>query len=272
MKDILGTVLRTTPPFRGKSRLRRFWERGLSPNDRRLTHLPDGSLVEVEMHIPYERMVWLQDEEWTELQYLQYRLRRGDHFVDVGANIGLWSLVAATAVGSTGRIFSFEPNPTTFRKLTANVQRNQRTAIVTALQQAVSNATGQVAFSCPAEHNRSAISDDSKADQVALVEAVSLDSALRGVKVAGMKLDTEGHELASLEGAARMIADFSPWLIVEFNTTLLPSPILRDWMVYRFLSSRGYKPFVYNGPHPATEIPDSFSISGYCNILFQQSS
>lgn len=251
--------------------MQRVWERLLSANDRRLAVLPDGSNVEVEMDIPYERMVWLQAEEWRDLQYLQYRLRRDDTFVDVGSNVGLWTLVAATTVGNGGRVFSFEPNPMTFRKLIANVQRNGRTAIVTAFQQAVSNANRSVSFSCTTQHNLSAISNDPTGDDVVTVEAVSLDSALQGAAVAGMKLDTEGHELASLEGASRAIADCSPWLIIEFNTTLLASPVLADWPVYHFLSSIGYRPFIYNGPYPANDIPDSFSISGYCNILFQRS-
>ena len=71
MKDLIGNILRTTPPFRGKWRLQRVWERFLMAPDRRLARLPDGSSVEVEMAIPYERMVWLQAEEWHELQYLQ---------------------------------------------------------------------------------------------------------------------------------------------------------------------------------------------------------
>jgi len=73
--------------------------------------LPDGSILKVQLDVPYEQMVWLQDEEWDELRYLQNKLRPGDVFIDVGANIGLWTLVAATSVGPSGRVFSFEPNP-----------------------------------------------------------------------------------------------------------------------------------------------------------------
>ncbi len=268
--DILGNILRKTPPFRGKWRIQRVWERRLMPQ-RRLAYLPDCSVVEVDMEIPYERMVWLQSEEWSELQYLQYRLHENETFIDVGANIGIWTLVAASAVGSTGRVFSFEPNPTTFRKLIANIARNGKAATVTALQQAASRVNGAVSFSCPIQHNLSAIADDQTTDNTITVPSVSLDSALQGIAVTGMKLDTEGHELASLEGAASIINDSSPWLIIEFNTTLLSSPILRDWPVYRFLASLGYKPFRYAGPYEAIPVDDAFSIQGYCNILFERS-
>jgi len=270
MADLLGNILRTTPPFRGKWRLQRLWERLLPNNERRLARLPEGSILEVDMDIPYERMVWLENEEWRELEFLQHQLHRNDTFVDVGANMGLWTLVAAKTVGPEGKVFSFEPNPMTFRKLVANVERNEKTAIVTAFQKAVSSINGSVSFSCKTQHNISEISDDPNAEHVVSVQAVSLDSVLQGATVAGIKLDTEGHELASLEGASRIIAESSPWLIVEFNTTLLASPILAEWPVYRHLERFGYKPFTYDSPHLVNQIDGSFSISGYCNILFQR--
>lgn len=232
--------------------------------------LPDGSTVDVEMGIPYERMVWLQAEEWHELQCLQYRLRPNETFVDVGANLGLWTLVAASTVGAGGKVFSFEPNPTTFRKLAANIARHEQGAIVTAFPQAVSRENGSVSFHCAAEHNLSAIADAPGSGDTVSVVAVSLDSALCGVKVAGIKIDTEGHEIATLEGASRTIEESSPWLIVEFNTTLLASPVLGDWPVYRHLVSLGYRPFTYQGPREATAVAETLSVSGYCNILFQR--
>ena len=94
-----------------------MWQRTVADGDHRIAHLPDGSILKVQLDVPYEQMVWLQDEEWDELRYLQNKLRPGDVFIDVGANIGLWTLVAATSVGPSGRVFSFEPNPTTFDRL-----------------------------------------------------------------------------------------------------------------------------------------------------------
>jgi FkbM family methyltransferase len=267
--DLIGNALRKTPSFRGKWRIQRLWERTLRP-ERRLAQLPDGSVVEVDMDIPYERMVWLQSEEWNELRYLQYRLHKNETFVDVGANIGIWTLVAASAVGSVGHVFSFEPNPNTFRKLNANIARNGRAGVVSAHQKAVSRANGLVSFACPTQHNLSAIVEDETVHNTITVPSVSLDSALQGVSPAGMKLDTEGHELASLQGAVRIINDSSPWLIIEFNTTLLQSPVLRDWPVHQFLASFGYKPFTYHGPGEATPIDDEYAIQGYRNILFER--
>ena len=158
MRDVLGNLLRVTPTFRGKWRLRRAWERTLVAGDVRTASLPDGSILKVQLDIPYERMVWLQDEEWDELRYLHHKLRPGDVFIDVGANIGLWTLVAASSVGSCGRVFSFEPNPTTFDKLTDNIRFNKKDTIIEVFQEAVSKEEGVVSFVCDPQHNLSAIS------------------------------------------------------------------------------------------------------------------
>ncbi len=273
MKDIAGAILRTTPQFRGKWRLIRRWAHKLDPLEKRVARLPDRSTVEVVMGIPYERMVWLEVEEWEELEYLRRRLRQDDTFVDVGANLGLWTLVAASTVGREGRVFSFEPNPTTFRKLVRNIEANRQSAVVTALQRAVSCKCDVVSFSCASDHNLSAIASAPTDANIVPVAAVTLDSILSGIKVAGIKLDTEGHELASLEGATHIIEESSPWLIVEFNTTLLPSTALKDWAVYLYLKPLGYRPYIYKTA-PGTEQPisGSYSIRGYRNILFQRES
>jgi FkbM family methyltransferase len=268
MFDVLGSILRVTPHFRGKARLFRYWSRHLNSNEKRVAQLPDGSSVEVSMGVPYERMVWLEDEESDELEYLRRRLHKGEIFVDVGANIGLWTLVAASTVGREGRVFSFEPNPNTFQKLLRNIERNRWDAVVVPHQRAVSSECKPVSFYCAADHNISAIAP-SDADTIS-VEAVTLDSVLSGV-IAGIKLDTEGHELASLQGAARTIATSSPWLIVEFNTTLMPSNSLEDWEVYRYLGRMGYKPYIYeDAPGTEQRVDGSYSVKGYRNILFQR--
>jgi FkbM family methyltransferase len=276
MHNIIGYALRSTPSFRGKGRLYRLWVRLLPKGDCRTALLPDGSSVNVQMDIPYERMVWLRAEEWDELCYLQHKLQRGDVFIDVGANIGLWTLVAASAVGSTGRVFSFEPNPTTFTKLRANICLNKRTTIVETFQNAVSGSEGLLDFACAAEHNISAISDKPNGPNTIRVRTVSLDSLLSAQimqgHVAGIKLDTEGHELPGLHGALRLIETCSPWLIVEFNTVSLDSEALQDWTVYQFLTALEYQPFVYKSTGEESRVNGTLSVRGYRNILFQRTS
>jgi FkbM family methyltransferase len=274
MSDLLGKFLKSSPSFRGKWRLQRLWANTLRSGDQRIASLPDGSVVEVDMVIPYEQMVWLQVEEWNELRFLQTKLKKDETFIDVGANIGLWTLVAASTVGPNGHVFSYEPNPATFKKLIANIQGNSLQDRITPIQMAVTQSSGSVLFSCPNEHNLSAIcgkSPNARTDVIE-VDTVALDSLVGKVPIAGMKLDTEGFELDCLKGASRIIQDNSPWLIVEFNTTLLQSSVLAEWNVYHHLRALGYQAFRYDGPNSAIRLEESFSIDGYCNVLFQKAS
>lgn len=227
--------------------------------------------MEVDMQIPYERMVWLQEEEWNELRFLKYKLQKKDIFVDVGSNIGIWTMVAASTIGNDGLVYSFEPNPNTFKKLCANIQRNCLQDSIKPINKAIAQENSVVNFSCQTEHNLSAISDQSVHSDTNLIEieAINLDSVLNNKAIAGIKLDTEGFELECLLGAANTIKESFPWLIVEFNTTLLKSAVLGDWEVFKYLKSLGYKPYKYDGPNSEFRIDKSFQINGYCNILFQ---
>jgi len=273
MKDMFGNFLRVTPSFMGKWRLREIWQRTVADGDCRVARLPDGSILKVQLDVPYEQMVWLQDEEWDELRYLQNKLRLGDVFIDVGANIGLWTLVAATSVGPSGRVLSFEPNPTTFHRLSENIKLNGMVSRVEAFSKAISADERVVSFVCDRQHNLSAISSSgSDGPYTKKVPTLALDCLLANElvasRLAGIKLDTEGHELEALKGASGLIEERRPWLIVEFNTTLLASDALGDWPVFRFLAAKRYRPFVYDKRGNETEINDSFSLHGYRNILF----
>jgi FkbM family methyltransferase len=71
-------------------------------------------------HIYYSRLY-----EYPYVAWLQNIIKSGDSFVDVGANIGFYTIWAALRVGSTGRVFSFEPNPLSYGFLEKNIELNE---------------------------------------------------------------------------------------------------------------------------------------------------
>jgi len=265
--DLLGALLKKKFHFKGKWRLVSFWGNHFNGNINRVAALPGGLKVKVDLRIPYERMVYLQLEEWNDLLYISKKLKKGDNFIDVGSNIGIWSLVAGKSVGPTGKVFSFEPNPATFEKLKENVSLNNFEEIIEISQIAVSDKNDIVNFSCEIEHNNSAISNINNSKNIK-VKTVSLDSIFYDLEIRGMKLDTEGYEMKVLRGALNIIKRFQPFLIIEFNTTLLPSKFLRDWDVYILLQDLKYLSFSYDKQGNETLIDGSFSLNGYTNILF----
>jgi FkbM family methyltransferase len=75
---------------------------------------------------------------------LKIHLRPGDVFVDVGASIGWFTLLAAQAVGKSGKVYAFEPEPHSFGLLQKNIAANGFGDIVSAKQEAVSDKNGHV--------------------------------------------------------------------------------------------------------------------------------
>jgi len=79
-------------------------------------------------------------------------LRRGDLFVDVGANIGMISALAARCVGPEGRVLAFEPNPDAMRRLRRLIETNDLAERIEALSSALSDAEGTMTLSVITEH------------------------------------------------------------------------------------------------------------------------
>ena len=157
----------------------------------------------LDLTIPYEAMVWLDREEPEDLQRLQELLKEGDTFVDIGANIGLWTLVAAQAVGATGQVLAFEPNPVTFAKLEQNIRLNGVEKRVAAHAVAIAAQAGAVEFVCRVDHNNSYLARPGETAQTTSVVAAPMSDYLSDRKVTGIKLDVEGAELAVLESSTR---------------------------------------------------------------------
>src|SRR5581483_3952589 len=82
---------------------------------------------------------------------LQRALRQGDRFIDVGANIGMMTLIAASCVGASGSIESFEPNPVAFGRLKEHVEVNHLSN-VKVHQAALADAPGTLELQVVGKH------------------------------------------------------------------------------------------------------------------------
>lgn len=273
LKAFLETILHKTYAFKGRWRVQRLWENLIDQNKPLTIELRPNLKIKLDMHIPYERKIYLLDEEIDDLLYLENKLKKGDVFIDIGANIGLWTMIAAHTVGSEGRVFSFEPNPSTFQKHIANVELNNMQQVIPS-ELAVSDIIGQVQFNCHEEHNVSSIVVNKNKTEAITVKTTCIDSFLKDrpdIKtVTGIKIDTEGHEFHTVQGMKNALSDYSPWVIVEFIPRIA-GPCLKDWDTYHLMTQLGYSPYHYATPLKETPIDESFTIDGYTNILFKKS-
>jgi FkbM family methyltransferase len=151
--------------------------------------------------------------EWEELQFCLRYLRPGDHFVDVGANVGVFSTLVGTRIPGV-RITAVEPFPPIRGDLAANLALNDLE--ITVVESAVSDTAGEATFEVLDRDvlNRLAPASGGAGTGIT-VPVTTLDDLVGGDTPALIKIDVEGSELLVMKGAARLLADAAPVLLFE---------------------------------------------------------
>jgi FkbM family methyltransferase len=162
--------------------------------------------------------------------WIRQRLSPGDTFIDVGANIGYFSLLASKLVGPSGAVVAVEASPTTFGDLARNLERNRATN-VRAVNVAASDQRGTVKLFRGPEHNigMTGLFDEQegiKMEFQCMVEAAPLAEILHAEelqKARLIKIDVEGAEWAVVGGMGRIFESGRPDLeiVVEIHPELL---------------------------------------------------
>lgn len=181
-------------------------------------------------------------DEQDEMGFALHVLRRGDVFVDIGANVGSYTVLAAS-LGA--RVVAAEPIPNTFDRLTANVRLNEMQSSVTAHRVGLSDKNGTLRFTTSYDTINHVMAKSENLPG-ADVPVVTLDSILRGESPTLVKIDVEGHELPVLMGAATTLASASLLaVIVETNGSGLRYGI-SDAQLYGLMEVRGFEPHTYS--------------------------
>ncbi len=155
-------------------------------------------------------------QEFADMGYLLHALRPEDAFVDVGANVGSYTILAGAAIGARG--WAFEPVPATFRRLDDNVRLNRLDGRVRHMNIAIGAAGGSLAFTRDLDTVNHALADGDSRENSLTVEVRTLDEVLAGGSPALVKMDVEGFETAVLQGASRTLARESLHsVIMELN-------------------------------------------------------
>jgi FkbM family methyltransferase len=204
--------------FRGKRRLRRFApvpERG-----RRVVRIGANLRIELDLSEPLQRDYYFGMFDLFELDLVRRILSaHGGDFVDVGAYIGVYSVVAAQA--TNGRVLAFEPHPTAREQLGRNLRLNGSNAIVVAGAAGASSgeailhvaAGGDASWSTLAEDGRFGALD---AGVPVSVTTVDDEVARNRLSPSVVKIDVEGRELDVFAGMEATLAGL-PALLVEVS-------------------------------------------------------
>jgi FkbM family methyltransferase len=182
-----------------------------------------------------------------ELTCLEKVLRPGSIFVDAGANIGIYTLVASRIVGETGRVIAFEPSAQSFPILRRNIALNGLNNVL-AFPLALSEISGRTwLYRGPNAGLNSLGKDPSWKEEVEEIATEQLDFILHQTSTARVdviKMDVQGAEELVLRGAMKIVTSTRPLIIFEIfpeGTSLIG---LSPFGAWDLLQSLGYKFFV----------------------------
>lgn len=185
--------------------------------------------------------------DWDEMAFLDAYLRPGDGILDIGANIGTYSLFAAARCGLDARIDAFEPLPLAADRVRENFELNHLTNAFVH-QVAVDDRPGTVEF-IDSDVSSTVNENDSSASRfdVITVPVERIDALATGTGYAVAKLDVEGLELRALQGATRLLeaADPPVWQI-ELMDNVLAKKGTTPAAVVELLRDAGFSPAWYS--------------------------
>ena len=175
---------------------------------------------------------------------IKERLKPGDTFVDIGANVGFFTLYTSHLVGPQGRIYAFEPNPEVFARLKRNVELN-RLVNVWIYPVALSDHKGASALFLGPPDNSGAASLRRTASATAIqVPLDTFDDAFRDLgvaRVAMIKIDVEGAEVLVLTRAVDTLRRDHPEILCEVSEWSLECMGSSSDELFQFLADLGYK-------------------------------
>lgn len=168
---------------------------------------------------------------------MKKEIKKGNVVLDIGANIGYYTLIFAKLVGEEGRVYAFEPDPTNFALLKKNVEINGYKNVVL-VQKAVSNKSGRIKLYLSKNNMGDHRIYDSGEDgrQHIEIEAIRLDDYFEHFegRIDFIKMDIQGAEGGAIQGMynllnknnnVKIVTEFWPIGLKRFGTD--PEEFLR---------------------------------------------
>ncbi|WP_165922932.1 FkbM family methyltransferase [Sulfurirhabdus autotrophica] len=197
--------------------------------------------VNINDYVGRELYIWGEYETGVS-RTLRRILAEGDGFVDIGANIGYYTVMASKYVGPSGKVIAFEPATVTRERLKANIQLASAEN-VEIFDFALSDDEGEAEFFLGPEDNsgmaslRFQGSGINKA-KVMLRKFDNLNINMPNVRM--IKLDVEGVELKVLYGMRKFLESYKPHIIVEITESFLSQFRHTPAELISFLEDLGY--------------------------------
>lgn len=204
--------------------------------------------------------------EKNETDYWLKRTEKAKTIIDIGANVGYYSLIASKNIQQNkGTIYAFEPVSKNFARLNENILLNKIDCII-CYKKAVSNENASIKINVGNDQNwgmSSINSHNHLSSESEIVQCETLDSFCKSVNISRVdliKIDVEGAELNVLKGMQKIIEIYKPEIMIEVSDQHLNKQNVSSQDVFNFFWERGYKSYqiIRNGKLQLINEPKSY--------------
>lgn len=182
--------------------------------------------------------------EFHDMAFLLHFLRPNDLFVDVGANLGSYTILACAAIGARG--MAFEPVPRTYERLVENIRLNQIETRAICVNKGLGSEEGMIEFTIDGDTTNHVLAAQEQSEKKLAVEVTTLDSVLKGDCPLMIKIDVEGYESQVLQGGRETINNEQLCAVVmELNESGSRYGV-DDSHLLELMIRSGFRPYSYD--------------------------
>jgi FkbM family methyltransferase len=251
----------------------------VSPHKISRFHLDDGSKFDYPLKSGIGFGEFIGEFEKSEIAFMRKSLKPGDIFIDVGANGGTFTVIAAKQVQNHGHVYAFEPDQRNVQLLRHNLKINNITN-VTILECALSNKKGVTQLAIAIDGAMNSLAKTHRPDQQITtwqtVEVTTLDDFISEYKIDKInliKIDIEGGEKLIFAGAKNTFRSFNQLIImfeaVDLNTKGFAYSV-KDFLIDIIASKLNLYYFNDNVLTPITSLDRRFGNSIYNFVASKQ--
>jgi FkbM family methyltransferase len=218
-------------------------------------------------------------------QFLGAVLGSGDTFIDVGAHVGYFSMLAAALVGPSGRVISFEPDTANYAHLLEHVERNAAGHVlpvplavgaeprVADFFVNVDNDGGHGLWEVGSHPFNARTREAPRTRKVFLTTLDDFVGSSGSRRVKAIKIDAEGSEVAVLTGARKLLEEQSvPFIVAEINRFALTAMGTSEAALRDYMTGLGYETYLFQPGQSVLQRlkPDETPETDYVfNVLFR---
>ena len=176
--------------------------------------------------------------EFPDMMVVLHFLRKGDLFLDIGANVGSYTVLSAGVCQA--RTWAFEPDPNTMKHLKRNIAINRLDDRVLIYECALGATRDEILFTSGLDTTNKVVTGDNKNTNTVLIHQERLDYITDSIYTPNMmKIDVEGYEENVLKGSLKTVEN-EALKVIELETV---SPWIEDMLLANCFHRVYYDPF-----------------------------